>query len=115
MAKLRLFGWLRSLTQRRWRIVATVAHADEVPALIAHNGAVLVGTRRRAKWLAFDCPCRSGHRILLPLDSRCAPHWRLSRAGGLTLRPSIDAKGSVGQCHFFLRRGRIIWIDRSTE
>ena len=114
MARLDLFRRFR-FGRSTWKLIATVPAADEIPATIAHNAAVLVGPRRHPKWIAFDCPCWTGHRIVIPLDRGHYPHWRLSRLGGLTIRPSIDALGPAGRCHFLLWHGRIIWVHRGTE
>ena len=45
----------------------TVDEADEVPAELPRNNAVLVGTVK-TKWIVFDCPCQTGHRIMLNVD-----------------------------------------------
>lgn len=95
-----------------WRVEATVAEMDEVPRRIRPRRAILVATPTRHKWLAFDCPCGAGHRVLLNLDRARRPFWtvRLSKRGALTLRPSVDFDDGPRSCHFFLRQGRVFWI-----
>jgi len=107
------FDWRKYLPRGPWRVVEQVNAADEVPQVIPRNGAVLVGSRERPKWLAFDCPCSTGHRVMIALDPRQWPHWTLEGAGGasgLTLWPSIDCQTPARRCHFFMRRGRVFWI-----
>lgn len=95
-----------------WRVEATVSEMDEVPRRIRPRRAFLVATPTRHKWLAFDCPCGAGHRILLNLDRTRRPFWtiRLSKRGALTLRPSVDFDNGHRSCHFLLRQGRVSWI-----
>jgi hypothetical protein len=109
MADTKLIGWWQWLPFQPWRIVAVVESAPDVPAVLPRNAAVLVGTRQHPKWIAFDCPCRTGHRILITLDERHKPHWRLMRTARLTLHPSVDSQTNARRCHYFIRNGRTLW------
>ena len=95
---------------RPWRIVATVEAADEIPARLPPRGAVIVGSIERPKWIAFDCPCKSGHRIMITLDPSHRPHWRIVSRGRLTLSPSVDYDGNGRRCHYFVRDGFVEWV-----
>jgi hypothetical protein len=113
MTKIRFWQWLPVF---RWRVVAVVDSADEVPRKLPRNGAVLVGSHTRPKWIVFDCPCRSGHRIMLNTDRARSPHWSTTVQGRLTISPSVDFKESNRRCHYFVRNGRIRWVhDRTTR
>jgi hypothetical protein len=94
---------------RRWRVAASVLAADEVPDHLPALTATLVGTQVSPKWLAFDCPCGRGHRIMLNLDPARRPVWRLAKTNPLSLQPSVDVAGPP-RCHFYLSRGRVTWI-----
>lgn len=96
-----------------WRVEATVTEMDEVPQRIRPRRAFLVATPTLRKWLAFDCPCGAGHRVLLNLDRTRRPFWtvRISKRGALTLRPSVDYDDGPRSCHFLLRQGRVSWIE----
>lgn len=104
------------LTAKRWRIERAVAEADRIPELIPNHRAILVGTPPLQKWLVFDCPCNSGHRIMLNLDSNKTPSWQLkvSLFGRITVSPSVHYLGEGGNCHYFLKRGRVIWTRDAT-
>jgi len=95
---------------RRWSIAVRVEHGDEIPAQLPFRGAVLVVTAGQPKWMAFDCPCRRGHRVMLNLDPRRRPVWRVLSLSPLTIDPSVDDPTMRGHCHFFLHRGRVIWV-----
>lgn len=113
-------GWLRRLAARfarlwrpRWRVLARVAAADEVPSHIPRCRAVVVGEPGREKWIAFECPCGRGHRILLNLDGARLPAWVLVAENPLSVHPSVDAAENSVRCHFVLRGGRVNWIPES--
>ena len=110
MAELRRIQWWQWWPFFRWRIVAVVDAADEVPNRLPRNGAVLVGTRLRPKWIVFDCPCRSGHRIMLNTDKLRLPQWSTTVKGPLTILPSVDYHESSQRCHYFIRKGRVKWV-----
>src|SRR5712691_6875807 len=93
-----------------WRIVATVEAADEIPIQIPRRGAVLVGSLKRPKWLAFDCPCNTGHRVMVTLDPRHRPHWKVTDHKKLTVWPSFDYRANERRCHYVIRKGRVLWV-----
>lgn len=88
-----------------------VASVDDVPIRLRQRQAVIVGTSYE-KWLAFECPCRNGHRVLLNLDNSHYPRWRVANEYPLTLAPSVDEKSAAGRCHYIVRDGRIRWVER---
>ncbi|MGO8990130.1 MAG: DUF6527 family protein [bacterium] len=109
-------SWWQWLPVFRWRIVAVVESADDIPQQLPRNGAVLVGPRRHPKWIAFDCPCRNDHRIMLNTDKNRSPFWTTTVQGSLTISPSIDSFHSNRRCHYFVRKGRIKWVpERRTK
>ena len=103
------FSWLEWIPFQPWRVAAIVEAADEVPDKLPLRCAVLVGTPEHPKWIAFDCPCKRNHRIMVSLDSHQKPHWTLKNAQRLTLTPSVDAWLGRERCHYFVRDGKIIW------
>jgi len=107
--KIRWWDWLPF---RRWRVVGTVEDADDVPVRLPHAGAVIVSSQGYSKWIAFDCPCRRGHRIMLNIDKARNPHWQVFQTGDrvLSIAPSVDYRGSPTlRCHYFVRNGLISW------
>jgi len=102
--------WKRlQLPWQRWRVVGQVSAGDEIPTDIPVRGAVVVATNGLTKWLAFDCPCGIGHRVMLNLDAARRPTWRLVSDNPLTVTPSIDDVAKGRRCHFFVHAGRIQW------
>jgi hypothetical protein len=96
---------------RSWRCIGVVASADEVPEHLPRCAAVIVGSLNRIKWLAFDCPCGEGHRVLINCDVHRRPVWSvmLSSRGRLSVMPSVDQAIAGRRCHYFVRNGKIVW------
>jgi len=105
LTRIRWWQWLPIF---RWRVIATCEAADEVPLKLPRNAAVVVISGGVMKWLAFDCPCRSGHRVMLPLQGQ--PHWTLNSLQPLTVAPSVDRHGKGRSCHYFIRSGGVHWV-----
>lgn len=104
------FSWTQWLPFRSWRLLAAVEAADEVPKRLPARGMILVGSEDYPKWLAFDCPCKQSHRILVPLDRAKKPHWRIEGTSKVSLFPSVDALRGNVRCHYIIRNGRTQWV-----
>ena len=110
MADIERIPWREWIPRRFWRVVATVEAADEVPERLPAKGAVVVGQPSHPKWLAFDCPCKTGHRILVTLDTDHYPHWTIINEARLTISPSVDYRSNDRRCHYVINGGQIIWV-----
>jgi len=109
MDRISFWDWL-PLPLRSWRVVLHVAAADEIPERLPFKGAVTVGPHGRAlSWIAFDCPCGRGHRVMLNLDASRAPRWKVRSTRPLTIQPSVDDCSIDKQCHYFITQGKTIW------
>ena len=114
-------GYRRAIADRLfvrpWRVDATVSEVDQVPQHIRARRAFLVAAKARRKWLVFDCPCGSGHRILLNLDRTRRPFWtlRVAKDRRLTIHPSVDYSDDRRSCHYFLSDGRVKWVTEEGE
>src|SRR5713226_7403315 len=97
--------WWFWLPRFRWRIVAHVEAGDAIPEKIPRNGVVVVSRLGLPTWVAFDCPCRSGHRIMVNLDGSWRPHWRITSLKPLSISPSFDDVTQQQRCNFLLRQG----------
>ena len=106
-----LIAWWQSLPLpwRPWRIVGQVGAGDEVPELLPQRGVVLVGAPESPTWAVFDCPCRTGHRLMVNLDRTRHPFWTIQSRRPLSIRPSIDDITLERRCHFIIRGGKLIW------
>jgi hypothetical protein len=101
---------LRALTSRPVTIRSGVSSVFDVPAELRRRTAVLVAKGGVEQWLIFDCPCGAGHRVMLNVDPTSCPTWRIIDHERLTLRPSVDEVTEHGRCHYFISKGKVIWV-----
>ncbi len=103
--------WWHWLPFRRMSCIGAVESADEIPEKLPRSAAIAVASQGQLKWLAFDCPCRAGHRILLNLDRARSPSWTATQKhnGYLSLSPSVNYYDGNRRCHYFVRDGKIVW------
>ena len=99
-----------ALPWRKWRVIDYVDSGDQIPDKLPYRGVVLVGTPNRPSWAALDCPCNTGHRLLLNLNEHRHPYWIVSSPRRASFWPSIDATVDSRRCHFVLNRGKIRWV-----
>ena len=99
------------------RCIAKVESADEIPAELPKNGAVVVVSGSYQKWVAFDCPCSARHRIMLNLDRTRHPSWTVHQLtnGNLSIAPSVNYYDGDRRCHYFIRDGQINWVEDSFD
>jgi hypothetical protein len=111
MAKLML-ELLQRWSSRKgpWLVSGKVEEATDLPESIPAERALLVGTVVHPKWIAFECPCGRGHRIMLNLDKTRRPFWRVTSEEPLSIRPSVDAVYRKRRCHYVVSNGRVIWV-----
>lgn len=79
------------------------------------RGIAVVDGGRGPSWIAFDCPCRRRHRLLISLSEHIRPCWRLTGRRRPSLHPSIDVVEDGVRCHFWLTDGTIKWAGVSHE
>lgn len=103
---------LRLLPRRYWVVERTVCDIGSIPERIPRYRAYLVAAGDLKKWLVFDCPCNSGHQLVLNLDSSRQPSWHLfmSRTSRISVWPSIDYASADRRCHFHFQQGRVVWV-----
>lgn len=95
--------------------IAWLESHSNLPRRFPRHSLLLVGgTEESPKWAAFECPCGTGHRIMLPLRNNAGPVWQVTFDGGVpSVHPSVDDQADR-RCHFWLLAGRVHWApDRS--
>ncbi len=89
---------------------------SEAPLSIPRHALVLVGTTERLKWAMFECPCGTGHKIMINLAASRNPYWRVSVDDGHpSVAPSVDFHDAHGRCHFWLRNGKVEFTPDSVR
>lgn len=111
MAQLRQLIWrLTPPTWRTFQIVGSADAVDEIPEWLPRKGAAIVESSAGPQWLAFDCPCTEAHRVVLNLNPRRRPAWRVDANNPLTLFPSVDQVRGAKVCHYIVRNGKVRWV-----
>jgi hypothetical protein len=110
-------SWWEWLPFLPWRVIGAVESADDIPDKLPPKAIVTVGSSGPVKWVSFDCPCRSGHRIMLNTDTARSPAWSIAKSprGKPSISPSINYFDGRRRCHYFLRHGRIEWSGDTTK
>ena len=103
--------WRRGPFSRRPRFrgcIALQARA-ELPSTLPRQQLVILGDP--GKWAVMACPCGRGHDINLNLANSGTTRWTITDTKAPSLRPSIDVQDPAGRCHFWLRDGRVYWVQ----
>ena len=90
---------------------------DDLPDEPQRRTVYVVGGRRHPFHAAVPCPRRVCRRVVnLDVASQVQPRWRITEHmdGTLSLHPSIHVAALPCQCHYWLRRGRVVWSDAPT-
>src|SRR5205085_7820388 len=95
--------WL-PLPWRHWSVVLRADAGDQVPEHLPPRGAAVVATGSRPTWIAFDCPCRKRHRVMVNVDPSRSPRWSILSERPLTVSPSIHFMDARYRCHYWIRR-----------
>jgi hypothetical protein len=84
---------------------------DEAAASLKMPGDTALVHRGVARMLLMDCPCGCGDVLVVNLDARAGPAWRIYRRGdAISLFPSYWRDSKCGS-HFILWRNRVYWCD----
>lgn len=104
-------AWWSLINLLRSRNVYATKIVTEFPDMLEPKCVYLVGDDSIPWFTVLLCPCGCGAFIHLSLLNNDQPRWRAKRhlTGTVTLKPSILRKGGC-RSHFFVRRGRIVWI-----
>lgn len=108
----RLIDWWRRHHRGTAKLnkVRTYESAASLPEQLPRRVIAVAGDP--PAWAAMECPCGSGHRLML----RMRPHgeatvWDLTRTDGRpSLNPSVDYESRERRCHFWIRNGRVTWV-----
>lgn len=105
-------AWRRGPLSRRPLIRGSIKLDSrvDVPLTLPRQRLMLIG--EPSKWAVMTCPCGRGHDINLNLANAGAPQWRVTDTRRPSLSPSIDVQDPAGRCHFWLRNGRVHWVQR---
>jgi hypothetical protein len=88
---------------------------DSARALLKNGGDTVLVVRGHPRLMVMRCPCGCGDDLLINLDFRAGPAWRLyRRKGRITVFPSYWRDSHCGS-HFVLWSNRIEWCSSSDD
>ena len=62
--------------------------------------------------VVHKCACGCGEKVVLPLSPE---HWKLTYDGEVTLSPSIGNYQYECKSHYFIRNGKVVWVESFKE
>jgi hypothetical protein len=96
---------------RRVRSMANVQHQHEALAAVERPGDIVTVVRDIPRTFVMRCPDGCGEVIILNLDRRAGPAWRLYKdKSGMTVYPSVW-RDTGCESHFIVWADRIYWLD----
>lgn len=95
----------------RLKVTGTFTSQHEAAASLVQTGDAALVERGRPRLLLIKCPCGCGDTLVINLDRRAGPAWRLySRGNALTLFPSYW-RDTACESHFILWKNKLYWCD----
>ena len=93
------------------RLTGTFLRRDEAANSLRTSGDTALVHRGVARMLLMDCPCGCGDVLVINLDPRAGPAWRIYRQGeAVSLFPSYW-RDTKCESHFILWRNKICWCN----
>jgi len=93
------------------RLTGTFLSRDEAAASLKMPGDTALVHRSVTRMLLMNCPCGCGDVLVVNLDSRAGPAWRIYRRGdAISLFPSYW-RDTKCESHFILWKNRVYWCD----
>ena len=93
----------------------TIQNRNESKDLLSNPGDLAIVIRGIPRLVILRCPCGCGEDLLINLDKRAGPAWRLYlKFKSYTLYPSYWRDAGCNS-HFILWNNRIHWFGRDNE
>jgi len=90
-------------------VVTVDKHGGARSILARSPGRIVLVDRGEPRTVLFHCPCGCGETVVINVDRRAGPAWRLRvNEHGLTLMPSVW-RTSGCRSHFILCKSRVWW------
>jgi hypothetical protein len=93
----------------------TFESRDEAASSLSASGDAALVKRGVLRMLLIKCPCGCGDLLVINLDSRSGPAWRVYKRGSsFSLYPSYW-RDSFCKSHFVLWKNQVHWCDWDDE
>lgn len=87
---------------------------EDLPEKPKKNAVYIIGGREHPFYAAVTCPRQTCKQIIhLDVSSQATKRWRITEHsnGRISLSPSVHVTGLPCECHYWLRKGRIVWSE----
>jgi len=87
---------------------------EDLPEHPVRNTVYIIGGRKYPFYAAMRCPKRKCQKIIhLEVDPQSRKGWRITehKDGSLSLMPSVHIIDSSCGCHYWLKKGHIVWSE----
>lgn len=87
---------------------------EDLPDFPVKNTVYIIGGRKHPFYAAVVCPRKKCKKVIhLAISPEVSKRWTMTehKDGAISLSPSISVINSPCRCHYFLRKGRIVWCE----
>ena len=108
-----MIRWILNLLERR-RPYRT-DWVEDLPDAPSERTVYIIGGREHPFYAAIVCPRKACRQVVhLDLSPQIDKRWRITEhtGGKISLSPSVHVTGLPCRCHYWLRKGRIVWNER---
>lgn len=87
---------------------------EDLPENPEKDAVYVIGGREYPYYAAIVCPRKNCENIVhLEISTEFKKRWKLHehRDGSTSLSPSIHVTNAPCRCHYFLRKGKIVWAE----
>jgi len=87
---------------------------EDLPEDTSNNTVYIIGGRENPFYAALTCPHKRCKKIIhLQISPQFQRRWQIREHedGALTLNPSIDIIDSSCRCHYWIKKGHVVWCD----
>ena len=107
-----MFKWLFNL-RARFHPYET-CWVEDFPIVPKKRTLYVIGGREHPFSVAISCPRRKCNQVIqLDVSPDIRPRWKLREHadGRISLSPSILVTAFPCKCHYWIKRGRVIWSE----
>ena len=87
---------------------------EDLPESTHENTVYIIGGRENPFYAALTCPRKKCRKVIhLEISPEFRRRWTVHEHedGALSLNPSIDIIDSPCRCHYWIKRGHVVWCD----
>ena len=87
---------------------------EDLPDELQKNAVYVIGGRKHPFYAAIVCPRKACRQVVhVDVSPQVKKRWRITEHmdGKISLWPSVHVTGLPCGCHYWFRKGRIVWSE----